>query len=41
MNESWSIDAGSLWNLVEGKLFLDDDDCYVETDLDLTLFEKI
>lgn len=33
------IDAGSLWELKEQKLILVDEDNYVETDLDLNLFE--
>lgn len=41
VNDDWYIDAGSLWNRVGDKLVLDDDDCYVETKLDLTIFEKI
>lgn len=40
INEIESVDAGSLWNLVNGKLVLVDDDHFVQTDLDLTLFEK-
>ena len=38
--DNFTIDEGSLWNLTEGKLVLEDDDNYVETDLDLMLFEK-
>jgi hypothetical protein len=34
------VDAGSLWNLVDNKLVLVDDDHFVQTDLDLNLFEK-
>jgi len=41
VNDDWYIDASSLWNRVGDKLVLDDDDCYVETKLDLTIFEKI
>lgn len=40
INELESVDAGSLWNLVDGKLVLVDEDHFVQTDLDLTLFEK-
>lgn len=36
-----TIDAGSLWRLIGDKLFLVDDDRFVETDLDLTLFEEV
>ena len=35
-----TIDAGSLWRLIGDKLFLVDDDTFVETDLDVTLFEE-
>lgn len=35
-----TIDAGSLWNLVDGKLVLVDDDQFLQTNLDLNLFEK-
>ena len=34
-----TIDAGSLWILVYGKLVLVDDDRFVQTDLDLNQFE--
>ena len=34
-----TIDSGSLWTLVNGKLVLVDDDRFVQTDLDLNLFE--
>lgn len=34
-----TIDAGSLWRLIGDKLFLVDEDRFVETDLDLNLFE--
>lgn len=34
------IDAGSLWTLVGNKLVLVDDDNFVETNLDLSLFEE-
>lgn len=39
INENESVDAGSLWNQVGKKLVLVDDDQYVQTDLDLNLFE--
>lgn len=35
------VDAGSLWILVDKKLVLVDDDNFVQTDLDLTLFEEV
>jgi hypothetical protein len=35
-----TIDAGSLWNLIGDKLILVDDDNYVETSLDLSIFEQ-
>lgn len=35
-----TIDEGSLWELQREKLILVDDDNFVETDLDLELFEK-
>lgn len=41
INEFETIDAGSLWRLIGDKLFLVDDDHFVETDLDLNLFEKL
>lgn len=34
-----TIDAGSLWTLVDEKLVLVDDDRFVQTDLDLNQFE--
>ena len=34
-----TIDAGSLWRLIGDKLFLVDDDTFVETDLDLNQFK--
>lgn len=34
-----TIDAGSLWELKGEKLILVDDDNYVETDLDLEVFQ--
>lgn len=34
-----TIDAGSLWTLVDGKLVLVDDDRFVQTNLDLNQFE--
>ena len=34
-----TIDAGSLWELKGDKLFLVDEDNFVETDLDLEIFE--
>jgi hypothetical protein len=37
--EKQTIDAGSLWRRNGNKLILVDDDNYVETELDLTLFE--
>jgi hypothetical protein len=40
VNEEYSIDAGSLWILMDNKLILVDDDNFVQTDLDLNLFEK-
>ena len=40
INEIESVDAGSLWNLTGNKLVLVDDDNFVQTDLDLTLFKK-
>ena len=40
INELESVDAGSLWILVDKKLVLVDDDNYVVTDLDLQLFEE-
>jgi hypothetical protein len=36
-----TIDAGSLWELKGAKLVLVDDDNFVETNLDLVLFEKV
>lgn len=36
-----TIDAGSLWELKEYKLVLVDDDNYVETEIDLSVFEQI
>jgi hypothetical protein len=36
-----TIDEGSLWELKGQKLILVDDDNYVETDLDLNIFQKI
>jgi len=36
-----TIDAGSLWKLIGDKLFLVDDDRFVETDFDLNLFEIV
>jgi Ni/Co efflux regulator RcnB len=41
INELESVDAGSLWTLVGNKLVLVDDDSFVQTDLDLNLFEKV
>ena len=41
INELESVDAGSLWTLVGNKLVLVDDDNFVQTDLDLNLFEKV
>ena len=41
VNEEYSIDEGSLWILVDGKLVLVDDDNFIQTDLDLNLFEKV
>ena len=38
--DNFIIDEGSLWNIIKGKLVLEDDDNYVETELDLKLFEK-
>jgi hypothetical protein len=38
--DNFTIDEGSLWNNIDGKLVLEDDDNYVETELDLTLFEQ-
>lgn len=38
--DNFIIDEGSLWNTINGKLVLEDDDNYVETELDLTLFEQ-
>jgi hypothetical protein len=37
--EKQTIDAGSLWRKNGNKLILVDDDNYVETEIDLTLFE--
>lgn len=36
-----TIDAGSLWEMKQDKLILVDDDNYVETELDTTIFEEI
>lgn len=36
-----TIDAGSLWELKNDKLILVDDDNYVESEMDLAVFEKI
>lgn len=38
--DNFTIDEGSLWNNNDGKLVLVDDDNFVETDLDLSLFEE-
>lgn len=38
--DHFTIDKGSLWNLTNGKLVLVDDDNYVETHLDVELFEE-
>lgn len=38
--DNFIIDEGALWNLKNGKLVLEDDDNYVETELDLELFEE-
>lgn len=35
------IDAGSLWRLIGEKLILVDDDNFVESELDLDIFEKV
>lgn len=40
-SDNFTIDQGALWKLSNGKLVLVDDDNYVETDLDLSLFEKL
>lgn len=39
-SDNFIIDEGSLWNFSNGKLILLDDDNFVETDLDLNLFQK-
>jgi len=39
--ENQTIDRGSLWNKVGAYVVLVDDDQYVQTLLDETLFEKI
>jgi len=39
-DDNFIIDEGSLWELKGEKLILVDDDNYVETKLDLSLFEK-
>lgn len=41
INEDYSVDAGSLWILVDDKLVLVDEDNFVQTDLDLNIFKKI
>jgi hypothetical protein len=38
--DNQTIDRGSLWNKIGAYLVLVDDDQYVQTQFDLTLFEK-
>ena len=40
INENESVDAGSLWERNGSKLVLVDDDNFIETDFDNSLFEK-
>jgi len=40
IDDNYTIDQGSLWFLKHGKLILVDDDQYVETHLDLSIFQQ-
>ena len=40
INENESVDAGSLWERNGSKIVLVDDDNFIETDFDNSLFEK-
>lgn len=40
IDDNYTIDQGSLWFLKDGKLILVDDDQYVETHLDSSMFQK-
>lgn len=39
--DNQTIDRGALWNKVGAYVVLVDDDQYVQTDLDLSLFEEV
>ena len=40
IDENYTIDQGSLWFLKDEKLILFDDDQYVETHFDSSIFQK-